>query len=195
MVEAAYAGRHSVGVDQDIRWVELTTRNVAFAHEHGATGSALVMWADTRDLTPIPRRLRQRVDLVLATPPLQFKPNEFTGRPDDATIIAELELDMRVAINSWMPLLHPGTTLVFTSRLLPGPGYPLDLSVPIASAARWASLQLAERAVALRVPLREVTSRRAGGSAARGRRRVPVVHDDVLVYRVPSATPRWRRGR
>lgn len=84
MVEAVYAGRHAVGVDQDVRWVGLTARNLTFAHERGATGNALVLWADSRELSPIPRRLRHRVDQVLATPPLQFKPNDLTGQADDA---------------------------------------------------------------------------------------------------------------
>jgi 16S rRNA G966 N2-methylase RsmD len=195
MVEAVYAGRHAVGVDQDVRWVDLSVRNLTFAHEHGATGNALVLWADTRDLSPIPRRLRHRVDLVLATPPLQFKPNDIPGRIDDATIIAALERDMRIAIGSWIPMLHPGTTLVFTSRLVPAVGYLIDPSVAIAAAARQTGLQLIERVAALRVPVREATSGSLNRSAARKRRTVPIVHDDVLIYQVPSAAPRWRRGR
>ena len=74
MVEAAYTRRQSIGVDQDVRRVDVTTRNVAFAHEHGATGNGLVRWADTRDLTPIPRRMRHSVDLATPAPAIEVQP-------------------------------------------------------------------------------------------------------------------------
>lgn len=102
---------------------------------------------------------------------------------------------MHSAISSWIPLLHLGTTLVFTNRLVPAVGYLLDPSTAIAAAARRTALKLIERVAALRVPVREATSSTVNRSTARKRRAVPVVHDDVLIYQVPSTAPRWRRGR
>jgi hypothetical protein len=192
MVEAVYAGRHAVSVDQDVRWVDLSVR--ALAREHGATGNALVLCVDTRDLSPIPRRLHQRVDLGLATPPRQFKRNDLTGRADDATNHRRTgrrhanrdQLDTRAA-----PRHHPRVHQpAHTRRRLPARS-----PAAIAATARRTGLQLIERAAALRVPVREAASSTANRCRARKRRGVPVVHDDVLIHQAPSATPRGRRGR
>ncbi len=43
VVEAVYAGRQAIGVDIDPRWVELTSRDLAYAHQHGATGSGMIL--------------------------------------------------------------------------------------------------------------------------------------------------------
>lgn len=193
MVEAAYAGRHSVGVDIDVRWHNLTADNIALAYRHGATVKTWLEYADARYLDRPPRRLRHRVDLVLATPPTRLAPADIGSARDDAEIVANLELDMAMAMQSWLPLLRPGATVVITTRLLSRPDYLLDLSVPIAAAADLAGLRLVERAAALRTPLREPTTRRAAHrTGARHRRRVRVVHDDVLIYQVPSAPAWWR---
>jgi 16S rRNA G966 N2-methylase RsmD len=194
LVEAVYAGRHAVGVESDPRWFDLAVCNAAFACEHGAAGTALITWADTRRLAPIPRRIRHRVDLVLVTPPAHFKPTT-VGKANDETLVADFERDMRVAISSWIPLLHPGSTVVFTSRLQPATDYLLDLAVPIAAAAHRYGLQLVDWAAALPVSVREAISR--GPTRVTGHKPAgpAAVHDDVLVYQVPTGSPRRRRGR
>jgi hypothetical protein len=194
LVEAVYAGRPAAGVEIDPRWFDLTVANLAFAGGSGATGQVLIGWRDTRDLAPTPRRLRHRVDLVVANPPLQFKPAT-PDKSDDATIMTLLERDMRAAISSWIPMLHPGSTLVFISRLQLADGYLLDPAVPLAAAARRCGLVPVERAAALRVPVRDALSASARRVTNRKARGPVVVHDDVLVYRVPTAAPRWRRGQ
>jgi hypothetical protein len=193
-VEAAYAGRHSIGVDCDPRWYSLTTRNILFAYSRGATAETWLSHADARDLHPLPRRLRRRVDLIVATPPTCFTP--YTGgRRDDAGIVADLETDLTEAIGCWAPLLRPDAIVVLTTRMLSRPDYLLDLSVPLAAAADRAGLHLLERAAALRTPIRDPNARRpARRASAHRRHRVQVAHDDVLVYQAPSA-PTWWRGR
>jgi modification methylase len=71
----------------------------------------------------------------------------------------------------------------------------LDLTVPIAYAAGWAGLDLIDRAAALRAPVRDTHHRPRPARKRRGRPRPRVVHDDVLIYRVPDPPPNWWRGR
>jgi modification methylase len=193
VVEAIYAERRAIGADIDPRWVELTSRNVAYAHRHGATGSSMILHADARHLAPIPRRLRGSVDLILTTPPARLHPPSYPGRRwSNADLVGQLEIDLKISLASWIPLLHPGTTVVLITRLLHRSQQTLDLTVPIAYAAGWAGLDFVERAAALRTPLRD-SSRRPRPSSTGGRRgrRPRVVHDDVLVYRVPTVLPTW----
>jgi len=197
VVEAVYAGRRAIGSDIDPRWVALAARNVAYAHQLGATTAALIGHKDARHLGVVPRRIRGNVDLVLATPPARLcPPGHLARRWANADIVGQLETDLKFALYAWIPLLHPGSTVVFTTRLLHRAHQLLDLSVPIAYAAQWAGLDLVERVAALRVPLRDA-HRPAMPRAARVRRyrRVQVLHDDVLVYRVPDAPPSWWRSR
>jgi modification methylase len=198
VVEAVHAGRRAIGVDIDPRWVELTRHNLAYAHRHGATGSAMILRGDARHLAPVPQRLRGSVDLVLATPPARLHPPGYPARRwINADLLGQLETDLKLSFASWIPLLHPGTTVVLTTRLLHRSQQTLDLTVPIAYAAQWAGLDFVERAAALRVPLRDATwrpqARRVG--TRRRHQRPRVVHDDVLIYRVPDVLPTWWRGR
>jgi modification methylase len=198
VVEAVHAGRRAIGIDIDPRWVELTELNLAYAHRHGATGSAMILRGDARHLAPVPRRLRGSVDLVLGTPPARLHPPGYPARRwTNADLVGQLETDLKLAFVSWIPLLHPGITVVLTTRLLHRSHQTLDLTVPIAYAAEWAGLDFVERAAALRVPARDATRRHPAGRFSRGRRhqRPRVAHDDVLIYRVPGVLPPWWRGR
>ncbi len=197
VVEAVYAGRQAIGVDIDPRWFELTTRNLAYAHQQGATGSGMILRADARYLGPVPRRLRGSVDLVLATPPVRLHPPGYPARRwSNADLVGQLEIDLKLSFASWIPLLHPATTVVLTTRLLHRSHQTLDLTVPIAYAAEWAGLDLIERAAALRIPLRDPRRHPSTGTPGRRAGRRPrAVHDDVLVYRVPTVLPAWWRDR
>ncbi|WP_204009966.1 TRM11 family SAM-dependent methyltransferase [Virgisporangium aurantiacum] len=197
VVEAVHAGRRAIGVDIDPRWVELTERNLDHARRHGATGTAMIVRGDARHLQPVPRRLRGAVDLVLATPPIRLHPPP--GYParrwSNADLVGQLETDLKLSFASWIPLLHPGTTIVLTSRLLHRAHQMLDLTVPIAYAAEWAGLDLVERVAALNVPIRDTSRLRPITRSRRRASRPRVIHDNVLVYRVPDVPPTWWRGR
>jgi modification methylase len=198
VVEAVHARRRAIGVDIDPRWVELAEHNLAYAHRHGATGTAMILKGDARHLGPVPRRLRGSVDLVLATPPTRLYSPGYPARVwTNADLVGQLETDLKLAFASWIPLLHPGTTVVLTTGLLHRCHQTLDLTVPIAYAADWAGLDFVERAAALRIPLRDATLRQPARRArTHGRHQRPrVVHDDVLIYRVPDILPTWWRGR
>jgi hypothetical protein len=195
VVEAVYAGRHAIGCDVDLRWVDLAVRNVQYAHHHGATTAALVGHKDARHLGWVPRRMRGSVDLGVATPPVRLDPPTNLARPgSNADLVDHLEIDLKLALHAWTPLLHTGTVVVLVTRLLYRAHQTLDLTVPIARAAEGAGLDFVERVAALRVPLRDAQRRPAPRAAGRRRGRRPrAVHDDVLVYRVPDVPPNWWR--
>jgi modification methylase len=197
VVEAVYAGRQAIGCDVDLRWVDLTVRNVQYAHHHGATTAALVGHKDARHLGWIPRRMRGSVDLVVATPPVRLDPPTNPARSgSNADLVGQLEIDLRLALHAWTPLLHTGTVVVLITRLLYRAHQTLDLTVPIARAAEGAGLGFVERVAALRTPLRDARRHPQPRTAGRRRGRRPrAVHNDALVYRVPDASPTWWRGR
>ena len=74
LVEAVYAGRDALGIDNDRRWAAAARANLAYAHGNGATGAWKVMRADARFLPDVPRRKRGSVDLLIATPPARLTP-------------------------------------------------------------------------------------------------------------------------
>ena len=195
VVEAIYAGRHAIGADIDLRWVDLSVRNVQYAHHHGATTTALIGHHDARHLGVIPARMRGTVDLVVATPPARLHPPTSLARPgSNADLVGQLEVDLKLALHAWTPLLHPGTVVVLVTRLLYRAHQTLDLTVPIAGAADWAGLEFLERVAALRTPLRDARRHPQRRTAGRRRDRRPrAVHEDVLVYRVPDVPPSWWR--
>ena len=197
VVEAVHAGRRAIGVDIDLRWVELTELNLQHAHHHGATGAGLIVRGDARHLAPVPRRLRCTVDLVLATPPARLHPPGHPARRwSNADVVRQLETDLKLSFASWIPLLHPGTTVVLISRLLYRAHQLLDLTVPIAHATEWAGHDFVERIAALHAPIRDTYHRPRRATRPRRPERPPqVLHDDVLVYRVPDVLPAWWRGR
>ena len=70
LVEAAHAGRDSLGMDIEPGWVSLARTNLALAACQGATGRARVIHADaTRLPARVPIGLRGTVDLVLTSAP------------------------------------------------------------------------------------------------------------------------------
>jgi modification methylase len=202
VVEAMYAGRRGIGVDLDPRWTELTGLNLHHAHRHGATGAGMILRSDARYLPPPPLRLRGSVDLIVTSPPARLRP---PGHPasralSNTDLVEQFEADLKLSFTSWVPLVRPGTTIVLTTRLLHRAQQTLDLTLPIAHATQWAGLDYLERVAALRIPLRDAQPRPRGplqgrhrGRARPGRPRV--IHDDVLVYRVPAAQPTRGRGR
>jgi len=73
----------------------------------------------------------------------------------------------------------------------------VDLTFAVTRAAEWAGLEPMERVAALRVPSRDghVATPVRSPTHRRPRAAPPVVHDDVLVYRVPRQWWQWLAGR
>jgi hypothetical protein len=200
LVEAVYAGRRAIGAEAEPRWVEVPVLNLAHAHRNGASQEGLVILGDARHLAPIPRRLRRSVDLIVTSPPAQLRPVRSVTRRSplsNGELVDQLAIDLKLAMTSWIPLLRPGATIVLATRLLHRHEQTLGLTVPIASTAEWAGPDLIERVAALRTRVRDAQQRPRslpqGRGHQRGRKaagRPQVVHDDVLVYRVPPSC-RW----
>ncbi len=195
VVEAVYACRDAIGVDNDPRWATVAQANLAHASDNGAYGTGQITCTDARRLPDLPRRMRHSVDLLIATPPIRL--NARRARPYDShDLIWDLEHDLVATLSSWLPVLRPGAAVAFITRLTPYRGELVDPTYPVGIAAAVCGLEPAERAAALHIPIRD-TDRRprpARRRPARRRRVTPtVVHDDVLVYRVPTRWQRWLR--
>ncbi|MEJ3745500.1 DNA methyltransferase [Actinomycetes bacterium KLBMP 9797] len=181
-VEAVYAGRRAIGVDVDPRWVESARLNLGYAFQNGATGAGMVLHADARHLTPAPGWLRDSIDLILTAPPVRLQPLAAAARRcSNADLVVRLETDLGLVFASWIPLVHSGTVIVLTTRLLCRAQQTVDLTVPIAYAARRVGFTFVERVAALRVPIRDAHQGLRPRTQRRGVR-PRVVHDDVLVY-------------
>src|SRR6266545_4001132 len=190
VVEAVYAGRDAA----------VTRANLAYARDHGATGSGSVHRFDARFLPDPPRRKRQSVDLLIATPPARLTPIRPGTYPrTNDVLVLRLGGDLGLALFACQRLLRPGGTVVFVTRLIHRSGQLVDLTCAVREAAECEGLELVERAAALRVPVRDgqlVRPRAARRRPDRRRRRTApsVVHDDVLAFRVPTRWQRWLRG-
>jgi 16S rRNA G966 N2-methylase RsmD len=196
LVEAIKAGRRAVGVELDPLWVGLAADNIAFAQYWGATGKAWITRRDARYLDPIPWRLHRGIDLIVTEPPVRLRPVIPGNRCANADLVEYLETDLAMCLSSCSGLLNAGATVVLVVRLLRRSGQTVDLTVPANRAARLSGLDFVERVAALRTPLRDASrSRRPSRMKRRGSGLPRVVHDDVLVYRVPADTPRrwWQR--
>jgi modification methylase len=195
VVEAVYACRDAIGVDNDPRWAAVVQANLAHASDHGAYGTGQITCADARRPRDLPRRMRHSVDLLIATPPIRL--NARRARPYDThDLIWDLEHDLVATLGSWLPVLRPGATVAVVTRLTPYRGGLIDPTYPVNIAATVVGLEPTERAAALHIPIRDTTRRPrpAHRHPARRRRATPsVVHDDVLVYRVPTRWQRWLR--
>src|SRR5438552_423279 len=70
LVEAAYLGRDSFGIEYEPRWAVLAQANVAMAQADGAPGEAEISVGDCRDLRSLlPAGMAGQVALVLTSPP------------------------------------------------------------------------------------------------------------------------------
>ena len=139
--------------------------------------------------------MRHSVDLLIATPPVRL--NARRARPYDShDLIWDLEHDLVATLSSWLPVLRPAAAVAFITRLTPYRGELVDPTYPVSIAAAVCGLEPAERAAALHIPIRDTDRRPRPARRRPARRRratPPVVHDDVLVYRVPTRWQRWLR--
>jgi modification methylase len=84
LVEAIHLGRHAIGIEYELRWADLASRNSITAAQQSSTGTStstgtgtdvgtgtgVVYCGDARNLTRLlPTTLHGQVDLVLTSPP------------------------------------------------------------------------------------------------------------------------------
>ncbi len=137
VVEAVYAGRDAIGLDNDRRRAAVTRTDLAYAGEHGAAGTGHVTRADARFLPAVPRRLRRSVDLVIATPPTRLTPIRPGTYPhSNEDLVNRLDSDLSTTLHGCAPLLHPGSTVVIVTRLIHRSGRLVDLTYRSSSPPR-----------------------------------------------------------
>ena len=70
LVEAAYLGRHGIGIEYEARWARLAAANIAYARRHGAAGNAEVIQGDARQLRGLlPPGTAGTAALIVTSPP------------------------------------------------------------------------------------------------------------------------------
>lgn len=219
LVEATHLGRDAVGIEYEPRWAQIALANVAHARANGATGKGEVLIGDGRHLsTTIDPALRGLVALVLTSPPygpsLHGHVHTIAGggvhkynniySSDPANLgAANLDELLRAVLDILIGcrrILRPGGIAAMTVRPWRQNGRLIDLPGLIGNLADAAKLDLFERNVALLAGLRSgrlvprasfFAMEHARKSRQRGTfPRLVIAHEDVLVFRRPSAHPR-----
>jgi modification methylase len=200
VVEAVYGWRDAVGVDSDPRWAAVAQANIAYALDLGAFATGEILCADVRRRPDPPRRMRRSVDLLIATPPARLNHRRATPY-DSHELIRDLENDLADVLRGCMPLLRPGGAVAFVTRLTPFHGELVDPAYSVHRAAFACGLEPVERAAAVHFPIRDASQPTQATRSGRPSRRRPgksrratprVVHDDVLIYQVPTRGQLWR---
>jgi tRNA G10 N-methylase Trm11 len=220
LVEAIHLGRDAIGVELEPRWAELATANTGHARRHGATGTAIVVTGDARQLPQLlDPALAGRVALVLTSPPygrslhgqVAARPGRGVAKFDDiysadpanlgrinpSALLEALE-EILVACQQ---LLRPSGVLVLTARPYRHRDLLIDLPGQLTQIAEAAGLVLFERNAALLVGLRQdrlvprpsfFQLHRVRKARARGLPIRIIAHEDILVFRrtATAATPR-----
>ncbi|MBL7486515.1 site-specific DNA-methyltransferase [Frankia sp. AgB1.9] len=182
LVEAVHLGRHALGVEYESRWAAVTAANLAHAQTHGATGKAVVLTGDARDLTaltqertaPDGRPVAGNVTLVLTSPPYgnvthgQIHADRDNGvskrdyRYSQARSGNLANADLTDLLGAFqhilaatVGLLRPGGLVAITVRPIRDRGRLIDLPGAVTRHATAAGLTRADRAVALLAGLRD----------------------------------------
>ena len=70
LVEAAYLGRHGIGIEYEAWWARLAAANIAYARRHGVAGNAEVIQGDARQLRGLlPPGTAGTAALIVTSPP------------------------------------------------------------------------------------------------------------------------------
>ena len=220
LVEAIHLGRDAIGVELEPRWAELATANTGHARRHGATGTAIVVTGDARQLPHLlDPALAGRVALVLTSPPygrslhgqVAARLGRGVAKFDDAYSADPANLGrvnpsalleaLGEILVTCQQLLRPRGVLVLTARPYRHRELLVDLPGQLTEVAEAAGLVLFERNAALLVGLRHdrLVPRpsffqldQVRKARARGLPIRIIAHEDVLVFRRPtsSASPR-----
>jgi modification methylase len=163
VVEAAHLGRRALGIDIDRDLARIARTNLLLARQQGATGAARILHGDaTRATRAQSAMLTEKVDLVLAAPPLT------TTTPVTASSRAQLTRlpngrfaqrgnarlswadGMTAALLRCRPLVRSQGLIVLVIRPWWSDGQRFDLSIAMAAAAERAGLYLADHRIAVR---------------------------------------------
>src|SRR5271166_1981680 len=176
LVEAAYLGRHGLGVEYEERWARLAAANIAYARRHGAAGDAEVIQGDARQLRGLlPPGTAGTAALIVTSPPYgpsihgQVKAEARAGGGKvtkwdntygtDPANLASRRLDDLLAglaeiLAAARTLLRPGGIAVVTTRPWRQRGELVDFPAAVLAAGNAAGLIPVDRCVALLAGLR-----------------------------------------
>jgi hypothetical protein len=174
MIQFPHPTRDAIGLELEPRWAELAAANTGHARRHGATGTAIVVTGDARQLPHLlDPALAGRVALVLTSPPygrslhgqVAARPGRGVAKFDDVysadpanlgrvnpSVLLEALEEILVACQQ---LLQPGGVLALTARPYRHRDLLVDLPGQLTQVAEAAGLMLFERNAALLVGLRE----------------------------------------
>lgn len=181
LVEAVHLGRHAVGVELEPRWAALAAANVGHAREQGATGQALAMRGDARQLgRGLLDDLAGDASLILTSPPYgpslhgqvrarggrveksddRYSENrenlgQLPAGPSTGALSPKLSAALVEILDGCRRLLAPTGRLVMTTRPYRHRRALVDLPGAVIRLAEQAGLVLEERKVALLAGLRE----------------------------------------
>lgn len=216
LVEAVHLGRDAIGVEYEPAWASLARANLAHAQAHGATGRGEVVCGDARHLPAVldPAAVGL-VSLVLTSPPYGASLHgRVSARPgagiakshhrystDPANLahvgLAGLLAAMGTILAGCARVLRPGGYVAMTARPYWSTGRLVDLPGALVRVGEAAGLVLYERNVALLAGLREdrlvprpsfFALEQVRKARARGVARQLIAHEDLLVFRAPSAS-------
>ncbi|GGL42643.1 TRM11 family SAM-dependent methyltransferase [Planomonospora parontospora] len=218
LVEAVHQGRHAAGVEYEDGWAHLASANLAHATRQGASGQGKVVAGDARHLTCLLPDLGGAVALVLTSPPYgsqthgHVRSTRDSGEPGvhkwnhrysrDRGNLAHQSLPVLLEgftqiLAGCARLLRPGGVAAVTVRPFRQRGELIDLPGEVITAGQQAGLVLADRIVCLLCGIGEnrllnrasfFQLHEARKAWARG---VPIhatAHEDLLIFRTPSAT-------
>jgi modification methylase len=204
LVEAAYLGRRSTGIEIERDWVSIARDNLRRARLLGATGAARIVHGNaTRPSAALTTRLAGSVNLVLAAPPRTRRialatacptPSPGRSRLVEHRLLADWNIGMFAALDQCRRLLRPDGLIVLVTRPWWRDGQLHDLTGPILHTAIRAGLHLSDRRIATdALPRTEPPVTHAATAPSprafelAGHRPSAVRHSDVLILSTRSA--------
>lgn len=179
LVEAIHLGRHAVGVELEPRWAGLAAANIVHAESQGATGAAVALQGDARQVgRGLLNRYRGTCALILTSPPygpsthghvrkhpdrVQKLNDRYSDNPDNLAHLptrpsrrgrSGFDSVLAEILTGCQRMLAPGGHLVLTVRPYRQQGALVDLPGQLIRLARDAGLALVSREVALLCGLR-----------------------------------------
>ena len=180
LVEGIHLDRDAIGIELEPRWATLAASNIRHAETQGATGTALALRGDARQLgTRLLAEFAGSVPLIVSSPPygpsthghVRKHPDRveklntyYSRNPDNLAHLPprptrsgreSFEAAFAAILAGCVRMLNPGGHLVLTVRPYRVRGALVDLPAATIRLARDAGLTLSDRHVALLCGLRE----------------------------------------
>jgi modification methylase len=191
VVEAARAGRHSLGLTESRHWHRVTTANLAAIATGSGAGVLLTTTSARVELPPDGRAGKGRVDLVLtalrgpatrSAHPASPRPGPSPGPGPDSD--CDPLPGLRAVLSRCRPLLHPASHVLVIGRTRRPDGYLLDLPTTALAAGRAVGLEPVDRCIALLAP---ITGDRLTVRASLAHRRATARHQRVTGHPITLA--------